>query len=444
MKKEKSKLLEKLTTYLFYLSILLFFTAFNFQDSRTSGWYQQFLPNLNGSSIADIAFKDSLNGFAVTTSPAYILKTTNGGDNWNIIYTYPNAFYRLQLLNKDTVYVLGLNQLLKTTNSGINWTIITLPDLYPQDIFALNIDTIWAVNNGSLAGGVFITTNGGASWTQQYSNGTENPNKIYMFNARIGFIKNNNNSTSLKKTINGGLTWIPLVNEGFADMYFVDSLIGWRARDYIKKTTDGGLNWIQQQLPNGIPGHTITFGIRSISKFSKDTIWGGYASVSFPNLQYRGILYRTINGGNNWLYQIPDTAIHIPSYFYIEFINKSIGWAYGLNSGIHTVTGGDTIFLSSIHQIGNVVPKEYKLFQNYPNPFNSMTNVKFKMLKQGFAEIKVFDITGKLINILLNQNLSSGEYNVSFDAGELTSGIYFYRLTVNGIIVDTKKAVLIK
>jgi hypothetical protein len=66
------------------------------------------------------------------------------------------------------------------------------------------------------------------------------------------------------------------------------------------------------------------------------------------------------------------------------------------------------------------------------------------MLKQGLAEIKVFDITGKLIKVLLKKNLSAGEYNASFNAGELTSGVYFYSLFVNGVRIDTKKAVLLK
>ena len=72
-------------------------------------------------------------------------------------------------------------------------------------MYVLNNDTIWLVDNDSFVGGVFLTTNGGLSWTQQFSGGTENPNKIYMFNARIGFIKNMNNSSSLKKTTNGGI-----------------------------------------------------------------------------------------------------------------------------------------------------------------------------------------------------------------------------------------------
>jgi photosystem II stability/assembly factor-like uncharacterized protein len=449
----KSKLVERLITYLYYLSAFLFFIAFNFQDTKTSGWYQQFLPNLNGSSITDVTFKDSLIGFAVTNvtgGNGYILKTLNGGDNWNIIYTYPNAFYRLQLLSRDTAYVLGLNQLLKTTNAGLNWTIITLPDLYPQDIFALNIDTIWAVNNGSLVGGVFRTTNGGASWDQQFSGGTENPNKIYMYNARIGFIKNNNNSSSLKKTTNGGENWFPTVNEGFYDMYFIDSLTGWKSSGIsdssMKKTSNGGLNWSKQFLPDG--GYISNFGgMLRFSNLYHDTIWGVGNYVIYPNSQVRPLLYRTTNGGVNWLYQIPDTSlVHLAApYHFVKFINKYNGWAYYDDRGIHTVSGGDTTFLSNIkEQITNNISEEFILYQNYPNPFNPISNIKYKIEKTALVKIIVFDIRGKEVATLLDKKQTSGSYEVIFDGSNLSSGIYFYSLFVEGVRIDTKKAVLLK
>ncbi|HJY64702.1 MAG TPA: hypothetical protein VJ455_11150, partial [Ignavibacteria bacterium] len=90
-----NNLINGLTTLLFYLSILLFIIGLKFTDAPLIGnWYQQFMPNLNGRQITDITFIDSLNGYAVTNnlSPGdtgYILKTTNGGTNWNLQYTFP-------------------------------------------------------------------------------------------------------------------------------------------------------------------------------------------------------------------------------------------------------------------------------------------------------------------------------------------------------------------
>lgn len=453
---KKNDLPNKLSNLLFYLSAFLFFIAFNFKDSRTSGWYQQFLPTgLPNFQVSDVFFLDSLRGWLVSgnTNPndssGYILKTTNGGDNWMVLHGEVRDFTRVKFLNVNTGFVCGGYstgaRLYKTTNGGNNWFALNIPgggQIIFDDMAVLSEDTIWLAAHESLVGGAFLTTNGGVSWTQKFSGGTENPNKIYFYNSRIGFIKNINNSSSLKKTTNGGNNWFATVNEGFWDMYFSDSLTGWRVNGYVKKTTDGGLSWVQQTLPQGINGQTIFDEVASLSKFSKDTIWASNAVVVFPNIQTRGILFRTTNGGINWLYQIPDTSFGITRYRFIQFINKNIGWAY--TGAIHTTNGGDTTFLSSINQISNLVPNEYTLYQNYPNPFNQVTNVKFQMLKHDFVEIKVFDISGRLVKILLSENFKSGVYETKFDAGSLSSGVYFYSLFVDGVRVDTKKAVLIK
>jgi len=80
-------------------------------------------------------------------------------------------------------------------------------DLMAMDMSVLNKDTIWICNTVSLTGGVFRTTNGGLNWDRQFSGGTDNPNKIYMYNARIGFISNTTNSSSTRKTTDSGNNW---------------------------------------------------------------------------------------------------------------------------------------------------------------------------------------------------------------------------------------------
>jgi len=456
-KSSKSKTPDKIINFLFYVSIILFFIAFNFNDTPPFGWYQQFLPNLNGRSVTDIFFLDSLTGWSVTNATnqindtAYVLKTTNGGDNWVIQYRKiqtgggSSGYVRVYFLNQTTGFACGVNGIFKSTNGGTNWVSIEASGNTYDNMSILNQDTIWIVSSESLMGGVFLTTNGGTNWNQQFSGGTSNPNKIYMYNTRIGFIVNNTNGSGLRKTTNGGLNWFVVVpNEGFSDMYFADSLTGWRVNDYVKKTTDGGITWFQQQLPQGVNGQSIVFGIRSITKNNRDTIWGSYAGVFFPNSQARGIVYRTTNGGNNWFYQIPDTTIKLGAYLKIQFNNKNIGWAYAGGGGIHTVTGGDTTFLTTVHKINSEVPKDYKLYQNYPNPFNQFTIINYQCTIKSNIKIKVYDISGKEMAILVNQINMPGNYQVKFDGGNLSSGIYFYTLFVNGKVIDTKKAVLIK
>lgn len=98
----------------------------------------------------------------------------------------------------------------------------------------------------------------------------------------------------------------------------------------------------------------------------------------------------------------------------------------------------------SVEKIAFELPAEFFLAQNYPNPFNPTTQIKFGITKTSNVELKVFDILGKEVAVLINnQNLTAGSYNVKFDASNLSSGIYIYKLTAGNQTVS-KKMQLIK
>ncbi|NOS84077.1 MAG: T9SS type A sorting domain-containing protein [Ignavibacteria bacterium] len=103
----------------------------------------------------------------------------------------------------------------------------------------------------------------------------------------------------------------------------------------------------------------------------------------------------------------------------------------------------DTLNVIGIVNINSNIPDNFSLGQNYPNPFNPQTKIKFSIMQTSFAEMKIFDILGREVKTLVNENLKAGEYEVSFNAANLPSGIYFYRLNA-GEFMQTKKMVLIK
>ena len=98
---------------------------------------------------------------------------------------------------------------------------------------------------------------------------------------------------------------------------------------------------------------------------------------------------------------------------------------------------------AGITQLNNELPAEYSLGQNFPNPFNPMTNITLKIPKESFTRLTVYDITGKEIGVLVNQKLSPGVYNIDFDAEDLGSGSYFYKIEA-GNYTETRKMVLVK
>jgi hypothetical protein len=96
----------------------------------------------------------------------------------------------------------------------------------------------------------------------------------------------------------------------------------------------------------------------------------------------------------------------------------------------------------SIIQISSVA-ESFMLYQNYPNPFNPSTVIKFSLVRNGNVKLSVFDITGKEVKILIDEVKNAGVYEVTFDAENLSGGIYFYKI-VAGSHSEIKKMMLVK
>lgn len=99
--------------------------------------------------------------------------------------------------------------------------------------------------------------------------------------------------------------------------------------------------------------------------------------------------------------------------------------------------------LVGITPINNLVPKAYSLEQNYPNPFNPTTNINFSIPNNGMVKLVVFDVSGREVETLVNENLSAGTFKVDWNASNYTSGVYFYKL-ISANYSETKRMVLIK
>ncbi|MCX7834055.1 MAG: T9SS type A sorting domain-containing protein, partial [Ignavibacteria bacterium] len=108
---------------------------------------------------------------------------------------------------------------------------------------------------------------------------------------------------------------------------------------------------------------------------------------------------------------------------------------------IKTTNGGGN--LVEVKQIASEIPKDFILKQNFPNPFNSSTKITFMLPRSSFVRLVIFDLLGREIETLIDERLSAGVYEKTWNADNYPSGVYFYRLVTENSI-DTKKMVLIK
>jgi hypothetical protein len=103
-------------------------------------------------------------------------------------------------------------------------------------------------------------------------------------------------------------------------------------------------------------------------------------------------------------------------------------------------------FVIGIKQISAEVPERFGLQQNYPNPFNPVTKIKFTVPatgKNNFVKIAVYDVTGKLVTTLVDENFAPGTYETDFNGENYSTGVYFYRMVTNDYS-EVKKMILVK
>ncbi|MGE5353474.1 MAG: T9SS type A sorting domain-containing protein [Acidobacteriota bacterium] len=225
---------------------------------------------------------------------------------------------------------------------------------------------------------------------------------------------------------NGGTDWrIIQTLEAFRDIYMVTGSFGYAFSDKNIYTTED--NWRT---------------IKTVYELNNNSV---IDAVNFPD-SIHGIMrshyhfYETSDKGKSWY----ESGLDMP-------MSGSIRKMQYNNQGDLLVIGYDGFIMKfsektskeSSGQNGNIHELSYELFQNYPNPFNPATQIGFRLSEKGIVELKVFDMLGREVKTLLNEVKDAGTYSVPFNAAELPSGIYIYRLKA-GSEVMVRKMILLK
>ncbi len=428
-------------------AIILFFTFSALLTPRSiqSQWVQQTLP-VSGSPYS-ILFLNQNTGFISLDIPT-ILKTTNGGTNWNVIGNF--RIYNMYKIDSTTIYangrLTGVDKIYRTTNTGLSWDSVGNGFGSIGDIAFINKDTGWICGHDGNLGAIWKTTNGGLTLTEELSSGTSGMDRIFFLSQKvngenIGWCSQGN---IFRKTTNSGTSWFQAASISAGnEIYFINKDTGWISNGGMFKSTDGGASWINEPMPTG--GVIISTNIFRFVFINKNTGWGIGGIANYGGSLSRGVIWKTTNGGLNWGYQQPDTTINIFVYGVTAAVDSLNAWAFNAsgNKGVHTTNGGGQIIYTGVNIISTAIPTDYKLFQNYPNPFNPSTNIKYQIVNSSYILLTVYDLLGREISILVNQKQSAGTYEVNFNEGNLSSGIYFYMLT-SGNFKDVKKMLLVK
>jgi photosystem II stability/assembly factor-like uncharacterized protein len=400
-------------------------------------------PNLRDVGFAPYFLSDSKFGIAVGDS-GHVLRSSDQGDHWS--KTTANVDKQIDLLCfSGTIGMQWIggtrHALLRSVNDGIDWTNVQLPfdpgafsdflikDIYAQDILHASM-VFGRYSYYSDPSYVLYTENGGNTFVkitlpprlQAHTIAMNSPNHIFA----------------------GGIYWPENSSS---------------AEGFIWRTTDAGASYDTLHLPNTI---------------EKIVMLNDRVGIAGAN----GAIYRTSDAGDSWTLTF-STQLYVSD---LSFENEKSGWAIVSNDLMFTDDSGKNwsmastrtpnlesgsglavessgrIFLitqqggflstassvlTSLDETGYSRPNVFGLMQNYPNPFNPFTVIRYSLPLKIHVTLRIYNLIGQEVATLVDEIQDAGFKQVEWNASQLPSGLYVYRLTA-GDFTDAKKLLLVK
>lgn len=350
----------------------------------------------------------------------------------------------------------------RSTDAGDSWSV----DLSGIPVGALAINNAGHIFAGTFGNGVFRSTDHGDTWNAINNGLTQN----FIFALAINSAQHIFAGTfdgGAFRSVDHGDTWEP-VNAGLTET-FVDALVINSAGHLfagtdsgVFRSTDNGDSWSFSNA--GLPeAHIFALALNTADHLFAGTSGGG--------------VFRSADSGNTWddvntglnATQVRALAINVAGHLFagtnggvFRSLNNGDTWdaantglpdtlvlTLGLDSQSHILAGtsGNGVFRSvgtttRVDENAGAIPPSFTLAQNYPNPFNPSTTIAFDLAKLAPVKLRVFDVTGREVAVLVDQVFQAGSYKVVFTPSGLTSGVYFYRIEA-GEFAQTKKLTLL-
>jgi len=387
-----------------------------------------------------------------------ILTSNDFGLNWFEIYNgIISTDVRTMITDGNNVYAGTYgNGIYKGTNEGASWTKVNdgLTSFYVNDFIIDNNIVYTATNRG-----IFISSNAGTNWTEtgfsQFNTGSMSislteSDEIYTGTWSDGVYKTDIENFDWTKVIeipDNQIIWSVLSKDsciligGYGIYYSPDLGINWARVDsfdneiYSLAVTDAG-SYIAgsngKLYKSEDQGESWRLVFSETSDYFKDIIVND--STIFAASRGQGV-FVSIDDGENW--QVSSDGLLSEDVISLCADNKNTIYAGTFRYGIFS-----TNEVSNVEYIPSPIPQNY-LLDNYPNPFNPTTKISFAISKSSNITLTVYDALGSKVSTLIDDFIEAGNYSVSFDASDLASGIYFYRLT-SDTFSETKKMVLLR
>ena len=436
-----------------------------------------------------------LNGVAVSSSNAVwvageggsLLHSTNQGQQWTSqlqAFTDPGFSVDVNavcFIDNQTGWAVGANAtgvgplIMRTDDGGRSWTRQSAPGGFNRallGVYFLDSQRGWAVGD---FGQIAITSNGGNSWTSVTSGTTSRLNSVHFTDASNGIIVGGSNTQGIVlRSSNGGNGWSAPVQVSALELYSVRFVSGQSAvavgnNGTIIQTPDAGSSWAARTAPIGafrplrsisVTGNTVfaagdtvvvlstdggvnwvrrNTGLRGNQVFPAEVV----NAIAMGNATHGwiggdgGIIFKTENGGQSWTRQnSPFAGASIKA---MDYNTQRVAFVGTLGTSGYNASP----LLTGLDDPISTTVSGFRLEQNYPNPFNPTTQIAFVLPRAGQVNLTVYDVLGRAVATLVDEAVAAGEYRVTFDGRDLSSGIYFYQLRA-GDFMETRRMMLVK
>lgn len=425
-----------------------------------------------------VSFWGTTLGFIVGEG-GVILRTIDGGTTWiNLQRSFTSLdFSCVKVLNADSALVFGTGgAILRTTDRGKTWN--SCSSGTTNTILSVFFSEKKIGTAVGVGGTIIHSTDAGHSWSVQSSNTTVTLGHVHFTSVISGYAVGSDGT--ILHTTDEGTTWLPQssgTNEPLGGISFYDDTHGiavggsgpYGGGSVILQTTNGGIIWTRVPSSPGIvhalrdvvyldSNTVVALGsyeyvvnhsdiIRSSDGgASWDVVAGFFSSQTLEGLSFpdringyavaSGSVLRSTNAGSTW-----NTSLGVEQNLNaLSFYDSLNGMVVGSSGLILRATKGS---LTNVETLIDGLPKQSFLYQNYPNPFNPITTIRFQIPHSSFITLKVFDMLGREIATLVDEEMKSGSYVRTFDGSRLASGVYFYQLRDRNL-VQTKKLLLLK
>lgn len=403
---------------LIVLNILLF-SRISF-----SQWQEIIFPE--GFNVKNIL---SLNGYLFIAcsniDSGVVFRSSDVGVNWissnnNFTTNYFGKIFRISANGDDYIFINTNDGLFASSDNGDTW-------IERNSGMGLQIVISLYYKDGIMLAGAFQhnyrSTDFGENWTE-ISIGSSQQTVGAFIKYNDYFIAGMRDGTSdfLHKSTDDGQSWMSFGNDdyGATNIVLVENSLYAASGTALLKSTDGGENM------DFVPGLHSGYYYHRLKSLNS------YLLVFHET----GIYFK--HDDSTYWYSTADALM--PTFIVEGESDEEFLYAITLQNKIwkRNLPG----FITDVEDL-NFTPHSFQLDQNYPNPFNPATSIEYRIGSSEYVTLKVYDILGREVATLVNEEKPAGKYDIEFDGSKLSSGIYFFRLKA-GNLIETKKMVLLR